>query len=138
MYKVNIRWLGKHQYLCEGHERRHAMVMDVPEKSGGYDSSFHATELLLIAVGKCAAVDVVNILGKQRIKLEDVTVEVTGEISTDYPKHYESMHMKFIVSGENVDRSKVEKAVELSHSKYCTVKNSLTDKCKVTTEIEIL
>jgi putative redox protein len=137
MYKVNIRWLGKHQYLCEGHERRHAMVMDIPVKSGGYDTSFHATELLLIAVGKCSAVDVVNILTKQRVKLDDVSVEVTGEISKDYPKYYTHIHLKYIVSGENVDRARVERAVELSQTKYCTVKNSLTDKCKVTTEIEI-
>jgi len=138
MYKVDIRWLGKHQYLCEGHDKRHAMVMDVPVKSGGDDSSFHATELFLISVGKCSAVDVVNILGKQRVKLDHVSVSVEGEISAEYPKFFEKIALKYTVSGENVERSKVEKAIELSQTKYCTVKNTLADKCKVTIDLEIL
>jgi len=77
MYEVNVRWIGNHQYVAEGHEGRHAILLDIPEKSGGTDMGLHATELLLIAVGKCSAVDVVNILKKQRVDLKSLRVVVS-------------------------------------------------------------
>ena len=138
MYEVNVRWAGNHQYVAEGHEGRHAILLDIPERSGGTDMGLHATELLLIAVGKCSAVDVVNILKKQRMDLKSLRVAVSGEITKDYPKHYEKIHCKYIVSGEGVTKEKVEKAVHLSHQKYCTVSLSLSEKCDVTTSVEVV
>jgi putative redox protein len=138
MYEVNVRWVGNQQYVAEGHEGRHAILLDIPEKSGGTDMGLHATELLLIAVGKCSAVDVVNILKNQRVDLKGLRVAVTGEIRKDYPKYYEKIHIKFVVSGEGVTKEKVEKAVHLSHEKYCTVSLSLTEKCDLTTSVEVL
>jgi len=138
MYEVNVRWIGNHQYVAEGHEGRHAILLDIPEKSGGTDMGLHATELLLIAVGKCSAVDVVNILKKQRVDLKSLRVVVSGEVSKDYPKHYEKIHVNYVVSGDGVTREKVEKAVHLSHEKYCTVSLSLSEKCNVTTSVEIV
>ena len=138
MYEVNVRWVGNQQYVAEGHEGRHAILLDIPKKSGGTDMGLHATELFLIAVGKCSAVDVVNILKKQRVDLKSLRVVVSGEISKDYPKHFEKIHVKFVVSGEGVSKEKVEKAVHLSHEKYCTVSLSLTEKCDLTTSVEVL
>lgn len=138
MYEVNVRWIGNQQYVAEGHEGRHAILLDIPKKSGGTDMGLHGTELLLIAIGKCSAVDVVNILKKQRVDLKSLRVVVSGEITKDYPKYYEKIHMKFVVSGDGVTKEKVEKAVHLSHEKYCTVSLSLTEKCDLTTSVEVL
>ncbi len=138
MYDVNVRWIGNQQYVAEGHEGRHAILLDIPKKSGGTDMGLHATELLLIAVGKCSALHVVEILKKQRVDLKSLRVVVSGEITKDYPKHYEKIHMKFFVSGDGVTKEKVEKAVHLSHEKYCTVSLSLTEKCDLTTSVEVL
>jgi putative redox protein len=138
MYEVNVRWIGSQQYVAEGHEGRHAILLDIPEKSGGTDMGLHATELFLIAVGKCSAVDVVNILKKQRVDLKSLRAVVSGEITRDYPKHFEKIHVKFIVSGGGVTKEKVEKAVHLSHEKYCSVSLSLTEKCDLTTSVEVL
>lgn len=138
MYEVNIKWVGKQQYVAEGHEGRHAIVLDIAKKNGGTDTGLHATELLLIAVGKCSAVDVVRVMEKKRTDLRSLNVIVTGEISEDYPKYFEKIHLKYIVSGEGVTVDKIEQAVKLSHDKYCTVANSLTDKCKLTTSVEVI
>jgi len=137
MYEVDIKWVGKQQYVAIGHEGRHAIVLDIPEKSGGTDIGLHATELLLISVGKCSAVDVVNVLRKKRTDLKSLRVVVTGEITSDYPKQFKKIHIRYIASGEGVTKEKVEHAVELSHKRYCTVANSLNDKCVLTTSIEI-
>jgi len=137
VYKVNIQWIGEQQYVAEAHERRHAMVLDVSPKAGGADTGFHATELLLVAVGKCSAVDIVNILRKKRLDLTKLQIEVSGEIALEPAKHFSNIHVKYIASGEGVTEKKVAEAVHLSHGKYCTVSNSLSDKCKLTTEIVI-
>ncbi|MBU1320605.1 MAG: OsmC family protein [candidate division Zixibacteria bacterium] len=138
MYEVNIKWVGKQQYVAEGHEGRHAIVLDIAEKNGGTDTGLHATELLLIAVGKCSAVDVVRIMQKKRTDLRSLNVTVTGEISADYPKYFEKIHIKYVASGDGVTVEKIEQAVQLSHKKYCTVANSLTDRCKITTSVEVV
>jgi putative redox protein len=137
MYEVNVRWAGNQQYIAEGHEGRHAILLDIPKRSGGTDMGLHATELLLISVGKCSAVDVVNILKKQRVTLRSLRVEVSGEVSKDYPKHFEKIHLKFVVSGNGVTKEQVEKAIHISHSKYCTVSLSLSETCRPTTSVEI-
>jgi len=82
-------------------------------------------------------VDVVNILAKKRLNLAKLVVDVTGEIETTPPKHFSHIHVKYIASGEGITEKKVEEAVHLSHEKYCTVSNSLSDKCKLTTEIVV-
>lgn len=137
MYEVDIKWVGKQQYVATGHESRHAIVLDIPEKSGGTDTGLHATELLLIAVGKCSAVDVVNVMKKKRTDLKSLRVVVSGEITSEYPKQFEKIHIRYIASGEGVTKEKIEQAVHLSHEKYCTVANSLNDKCTLTTSVEI-
>ena len=137
MYEVNIEWVGNQQYVAVG-SSGHAMVLDIPEKSGGTNTALHATDIFLISVGMCSAVDVVNILRKQRTGLKSLRVVVTGEISKDYPKHFEKIDIKYIVSGDSVTEDKIEKAVRLSHEKYCTISNSLSDKCEITTSVEVV
>ncbi len=137
MYEVNIKWIDKQRYVATGHSG-HAIILDIPTKSGGTDSGLHATELFLIAIGKCSAVDVVNILKKQRTNLTRLEVIVTGDISKDYPKHYKRIQIIYIASGDGVTKEKVEKAVKLSHGKYCTLSNSLSENCEVTTKVEIV
>ena len=137
MYEVNIKWIDKQRYVATGNSG-HAMVLDIPTKSGGTDTGLNATELFLIAIGKCSAVDVVNILRKQRTGMTSLEVIATGDISADYPKYFERIHIKYIASGEGVTREKVERAVKLSHDKYCTLSNSLTEKCEQTTSVEIV
>jgi len=138
MYEVNIKWVGKQQYVAEGHEGRHAIVLDIAEKHGGTDTGLHATELMLIAIGKCSAVDVVRVMQKKRTDLRSLIVTVTGDISADYPKYFEKIHIKYIASGDGVTAEKIDHAVKLSHEKYCIVANSLADKCKLTTSIEVI
>jgi putative redox protein len=137
MYEVNIKWVGKQQYVAEGHEGRHAVVLDIAEKHGGSDTGMHATELMLISVGMCSAVDVVRIMGKKRTNLNSLQVTVTGEISQQLPKYFEKIHIKYTASGDGVTAEKVGQAVHLSHEKYCIVANSLSRKCAITTSVEI-
>ena len=75
----------------------------------------------MIAVGACTAVDIVSILEKKRQKVTDYRVEVTGERHAEHPRYFEKFFVKHIITGINVDAKAVERAIELSDEKYCSV-----------------
>ncbi len=135
--QVNLNWIGARQFEATNEEGAQ-FKMDTKKKSGGSGDYASPTDHLLAAVGGCTAVDVVSILAKMRQDLSSLQVEVTGTQAEEHPKHFTDIRLKYIFSGSNLDRSKVERAVELSQTKYCSVRASLSDKCKVSYEIVIV
>lgn len=91
--------------------------------------------LLAQAVMGCMGMDVVHILQKGRHDLQGLTVEFGGERATEQPKRYTKIHLTFRVKG-NVPKEAVERAIALSHEKYCSVSNSLRQDIVFTTSIE--
>jgi putative redox protein len=86
-----------------------------PNKKGGSPMEF-----LLAGVAGCTAIDVINILKKQRQKVTGVIVEVSGARAEDYPMVYTDVDVVYVVSGEEINPSAVEKAIALSEEKYCS------------------
>jgi putative redox protein len=78
-------------------------------------------ELLLVALGSCTAVDVVEILKKKREQVTAYSAEVEGERRVDHPRSYTKMRVHHILRGRNLSRTSVAKAIELSETKYCSV-----------------
>ncbi len=98
--------------------------MDCDPKNGGEGKGTRPTELLLMAAGGCASIDLGLILSKMRQKLDDYKVEVSGERHTDEGKAFKSIHFSFKLWGE-IETDKLEKAIELTINKYCSVILSL-------------
>jgi|NGEPerStandDraft_6_1074524.scaffolds.fasta_scaffold00163_19 putative redox protein len=113
----------------------HALTVDSPGRPGHAGAG--PMELLLIGVASCTAMDVVAILEKMREKLAGLDVEIAGERAAVNPKYYTAITLTYRLRGKGLDRSKVERAVELSHSTYCSALASLRPDCAVTTAIEI-
>lgn len=86
-----------------------------PDKKGGSPMEF-----LLAGVAGCTAIDVINILKKQRQKVSGVVVEVSGARAEDYPMVYTDVDVLYVVSGEGINPKAVEKAIALSEEKYCS------------------
>jgi putative redox protein len=114
----------------------HRITVDSPSRPGHAGPS--PMELLLIGVAGCTAMDVVAILEKMREPLAGLDVEVTGERSRSNPKYFTSMSIVYRLRGGGLAREKVQRAVELSHSTYCSALASLRPDCKVTSSIEFL
>lgn len=77
-------------------------------------------DYLLAGVAGCTAMDVISILQKKRQKVTDLTVEITGVQAETPPNVYTDVEVTYIVSGENIDPAAVERAIELSETKYCS------------------
>jgi len=118
---VEVRWTGR-GLRFEGITPHSS----VPLSGGGAEAAFGPSPmlLLLLAVGGCTAMDVVDMLRKMRQPLEALSVEVVGDKAERHPQGYTSIEVVFHVKGD-VDEAKLQRAIRLSESKYCSVEATL-------------
>lgn len=95
-------------------------------------------EMLLMGVGGCTTFDVVMILKKGRQEISDCKVEIEAERATADPKVFTHIHMHFILTGKNLNRSQAERAINLSAEKYCSASIMLKNTVKITHDFEIV
>ncbi len=117
---AKLKWTGGLQFLARAGESP-AVVLDNPEGGGGPTPM----EMILIGVAGCTAMDVASIMQKKRAGLTDFTVNVAGDQADDHPRRYTDVAIEFVLKGENVKPGDVERAIELSISKYCSAIASL-------------
>lgn len=96
------------------------VMMDGPEDFGGSNAAIRPKELLLLGLGGCTGSDVVSILEKKRIKVEDFEINISAEMTEEHPKVYTKMHVEYVFYGEMSEKD-VERAIDLSLTKYCGV-----------------
>jgi putative redox protein len=110
----------------------HWVIMDGPEAFGGSDGGARPKELFLFALGGCTGSDVVSILKKKRVPLEDFEVHLTGVECEEHPRVFTDIHIEFVFYGDGINPSDVERAIELSTTKYCSVSAMLKETVKIT------
>ena len=116
----------------------HSVVMDGAPEAGGRDLGIRPMEMLLLGLGGCTAFDVVSILHKSRQQISDCEVEIEAERAAEIPKVFTHIQLHFIVSGRELDRTKVAKAVSLSADKYCSASRMLEKTATITHDFEIV
>jgi putative redox protein len=116
----------------------HSVVMDGAPEAGGRNLGVRPMEMLLLGLGGCTAFDVVSILHKSRQQLVDCEVEIEAERAEEIPKVFTKIHVHFIVSGKDLDESKVAKAVALSADKYCSASRMLEKATTITHDFEVV
>jgi putative redox protein len=79
------------------------------------------SDLLLVALSSCTAVDVVDILKKKRLELTKLEIQATAEQEVDPPWTFRKIHLKYILSGKGLTARDAEKTIKLSQEKYCSV-----------------
>jgi putative redox protein len=82
--------------------------------------------------------DVVSILEKMRVELEDFNVRIESELTNEHPKHYTKMHIVYEFKGKSLDTEKLKKAIDMSQDKYCGVSASYKKAMEVSYEIKII
>jgi putative redox protein len=116
----------------------HIVNMDGAPDAGGRNLAPRPMELLLAGAGGCTAFDVVMILKKARQQITGCKVQLVAVRAETEPKVFTHINMKFIVSGKSLDPVRVEKAVALSHDKYCSATIMLGKTAEITHSIEIV
>ena len=113
----------------------HAQTIETDSHRGNAASPL---ELLLLALGGCTGVDVIDILKKKRQHVTGYRIEVHGDRREEYPRAYTKLYVKHIVSGRGVSEKAVARAIELSDQKYCSVAATLRGTAEIVTSYEII
>lgn len=117
--QATIKWVDGAMFLGESGSG-HALVMDGPEDHGGRNMGVRPMEMILMGLGGCAAFDVVSILRKARQGVTDCRAELRAERAEGVPSPFTKIQIHFVVSGQQLKTTQVERAVALSAEKYCS------------------
>ena len=121
----------------------HAVVMDgAPDaakpENGGQNLAPRPMELLLAGTGGCTAYDVVLILKRGRHHVQGCSVKISSERANEDPKVFTHINMHFTVTGKGVPAAAVERAIAMSHDKYCSASIMLGKTAEITTSFELV
>ncbi len=121
----------------------HTLVMDgapdpVKPENGGMNLAPRPMETLLAGAGGCTAYDVVLILKRGRHDVRGCSVKLDAERADVDPKVFTKINMHFTVTGKGVPATAVERAIAMSHDKYCSASVMLAKTAEITTSFEVL
>lgn len=112
----------------------HSVVISTPDEGVGMKPS----DLLLVALASCTAVDVVEILSKKRTPLSSLEISATSEQEQDPPWTFRKIHLHYKLSGKGLKEKDVEQAIHLSEEKYCSVAATIRATAEITYDFEIV
>jgi len=110
----------------------HWVSMDGQEEFGGSNAGSTPKELLLMALGGCTGSDVASILQKKRAPLQGMELVLTAQTAEEHPKVYTEIHTEYVFYGDGLKTGDVERAIELSTTKYCSVTAMLRASVRLT------
>lgn len=143
MSNIAVRWTGKDSQMFIGRDNfGHVVVSGSWPKNSQEDwqewKGLKPSDLLLLSLASCSAHDVVMILSRQRQELTDLYIEVEAVQLPDPPYTFTEIHQNYVLEGENLDPNKVERAIQLSEDKYCSVAATIRGVANLTHSFEIL
>ena len=116
----------------------HLLTMDGAPDGGGRNLAPRPMETVLAGTGACSAYDVVLILKRGRHDVRSCRVKVTSERAETDPKVFTKIHLHFVVSGRGIAPAIIERAIALSHEKYCSATIMLAGTAAITTGFELI
>ena len=134
--KSRVKWVQDVMFVGESGSG-HSVVMDGAPDAGGRNLGIRPMEMLLLGLGGCSAFDVVLILKRGRHDVRGCQVKLKAERAPVEPKVFTAIHMHFVVTGRGLKQDVVERAVALSHEKYCSASIMLAKTAAITTSVEI-
>jgi putative redox protein len=118
-------------------DSNHWVVID-SKKEFGSDAAIHPMELVLVALGSCSGCDVVSILKKKHVHLRDFEVHIDADRAETYPKVFTKIHLEYVFFGKELDPVHLQRAIDLSQEKYCSVSAMLKASVPLTTSYKII
>ncbi len=133
---ISMKWVDGMSF--EADIEGYKITIDSDPEFGGQNKGPKPKPLMMVSLAGCTGMDVVSLMNKMRVEYDSVNIIVEGELTEEHPKHFTRMKVIYEIKGKNVDRGKVEKAVNLSKDKYCGVSYSYKQVMDVEYEIKIL
>jgi len=133
MSNATVRWIGGKQFVGID-STQHSVVLSTPDEGVGMKPS----ELMLVALAACTAVDVVEIMAKKRQPISSLEISVSAEQDAEPPWTFRKIHLHYKLSGSGLTEKAVAQAIELSEEKYCSVAATLRGVAEISYDFEVL
>jgi putative redox protein len=133
MSSATVKWIGGKQFVGID-STQHSVVLSTADEGVGMKPS----ELMLVALAACTAVEVVEILAKKRLDLTTLEIGVEGQQDQDPPWTFRRIHLTYRLRGADLTEKDIVQAIELSEEKYCSVAATLRGVAEITTSFEII
>lgn len=130
--RVSLTWLGRGMVFRGDAAGKPPIALDGETTEGPAPM-----EALLQALGGCTGSDVVQILGKKRVDLRELRVEIHGVRREEYPRRYTAITLAYHVRAPGATEAAVRQAIDLSLAKYCSVTHSLNPDIALTYELHL-
>ncbi len=132
-----VKRVGRDLTLVGKGGSNHWIPLDADEKLGGSGAATKPIELILIGLAGCTSMDVLSILKKMKVKLDDYELAIESERADEHPRVFTKINLCYRFYGDAVDETKVRKAIKLSEERYCGVMAMLRPTAKLETTYEI-
>lgn len=128
---IHVEWVGDHRFEA-GRPNGPTARLD-----GEGETGQSPPEALLSALATCVSYDVIDILAKQRTPIESLEIDVVGERVNTVPRRYKHITLNFRIGGKGIEKEQALRAIELSATKYCSVRDSLKEDLEVEWTVEL-
>jgi putative redox protein len=128
-----VKWIGGKQFVGID-SSKHSVVLSTTDEGVGMKPS----EMLLVALSSCTAVDIVDILAKKRTPLDFLEISASAEQDVEPPWTFRKIHLLYKIRGKGLKEKDVTQAIDLSEHKYCSVAATLCGVAEITTSFELL
>ena len=129
---IHVEWVGGHRFEA-GRPNGPTARLD-----GEGETGQSPPEALLSALATCVSYDVIDILAKQRTPIESLEIDVVGERVNTIPRRYKHVTLNFRIGGKGIEKEKTLRAIELSATKYCSVRDTLRSDLEVDWTVELV
>ena len=130
--RVHVEWVGGHRFEAGRPNGATARI------DGEGETGQSPPEALLTALATCVSYDVIDILAKQQTPISSLEIDVAGERVDTIPRRYKHITLNFRISGTGIEREQALRAIELSATKYCSVRDSLRSDIDIDWTVEVL
>lgn len=129
--EVTIGWTGDGLRFEAEHPSRNNFRID-----GDSLTAHSPVQVLLLSLAGCTGADVIDILTKMRVGISGLDISVGGDRNAEAPRYFKTMHIRYVARGVSPDdKAKLERAIALSHEKYCSVLHSLRGDIEMSSEL---
>jgi len=132
--KIKIQWQGN--MLFNADSMGGNLKIDSVEDAGGEGKGLRPKALMLTSLAGCTGMDVVSLLKKMRAEVDNLEIDVTGELTDEHPKYYHKVHVEYRFYGKDFKKDKIEKSVNLSQERYCGVSEMFRQFAELTYDIK--
>ncbi len=115
---AKVTWSKRLSFIGEA-DTGFSLPLGANPQVGGDNDGFRPMELIAIGIAGCTAMDVISVLQKKRQNVTAFEVQLRSQQAQDYPRVFTKIEIEYLISGDDIDETAVQHAIELSENKYC-------------------